>query len=95
MRVSDDDVRRALTWARNYGEIASYEALPERGRKWLIRLPDVPITVQGGERRWLSNDVPVELVLTSREALAFGWGCAVAGARQEPRREFAAREWGW
>lgn len=95
MRVSEDDILRALMWARNYGEIESFKVLPTPGRRYLIKLPADDITVEGGDPRLLSNLVPGELALTGREALAFAFGCAAAGARQETRRSFAAREWGW
>lgn len=100
-RVTDDLVHGFLVWARNYGEIESFERISERGRKWKIRLaapvaakgndtPDILDRMFGGAKRW----VPQEFVLTSREALTFGYGCAVAGQR-EARRDFAKREWGW
>lgn len=97
MRATDKDVRSWLVWARNYGEIASFEITAATGRKWLIRLPDgATITASNREPGMLERRiVPGEFVLTSREALAFGMGLAIAGARREARDSFAAREWGW
>lgn len=96
-RVDDYEVDRYLVWARNYGEIESYERVAGKGRKWLIRLPAVaPVTASGMEPGWSERSiVPQEFVLTSREALAFGFGLAVAGARSETRAETARREWDW
>jgi hypothetical protein len=97
MRVNEDDVRSALSWARNYGEIASYRSIASSGRRWRIVLPAVT-TVSGAEPGdfLLGRPVvPIEMVLTSREALAFAYGCAAAGVRPESRASFAAREWGW
>lgn len=99
MRVNDYNVERFLAWGRNYGEIESYEKIAASGRKWLVRLPaGRTFTVDGGEVTWLTGPagiVPDELVLTSREALAFGYGLAVAGGSAKTRREFAVREWDW
>jgi hypothetical protein len=83
-RVSEDTVHSFLTWARNYGEIESFKIVADSGRRWKIVLPEV----------WSENMVPREFVLTSREALAFGYGLAVGGA-SERRSDFASREWGW
>src|SRR3954468_4740989 len=100
MRVTDEMVRSFLTWGRNYGELDSFKCLPDaRGRKWHIEIPaavnaatsDSPVLLVSSPDRI----VPAEFVLTNREALAFGYGLAVAGARTETRAEFAAREWGW
>lgn len=94
-RITDDDVQGFLIWARNYGEIESYKKIAESGRKWLIRLP-ATVTASNRKASWTERRVvPSEFVLTSREALAFGYGLAVAGACPESRREFAARVWGW
>lgn len=97
MRVSEDDVRGFLTWGRNYGEIESYRSIATRGRRWAVSLPAGRIvTASGALPGWTeTNLVPVEFVLTGREALAFGYGLAVAGASTETRQSFAAREWGW
>lgn len=93
-RVSEDEVRSALTWARNYGEIESYSVVAPSGRRWKIVLAATPVSGARDGITLLSGVVPGEMVLTSREALAFAYGCAVAGAK-ERRAEFAAREWGW
>lgn len=98
MRVSDDTVVSYLNWARNYGEIQSFSQIAKRGRKWLVIMPEgVTFTKDGGDVGVLTGQdgiVPDELVLTSREALVFGYGLAVAGARV-PRRVTAERRWGW
>jgi hypothetical protein len=94
-RVSEDAVRSALTWARNYGEIESYEVVAKSGRRWKIVLSGpTPVSGSTDGITLLSGVVPGEIVLTSREALAFAYGCAVAGAK-ERRADFAARAWGW
>lgn len=98
MRVTDDTVRSFLVWARNYGEITSFEKLPGGGRCWKITLPaglwahaaDGPLLGMRDPER----EVPTEFVLTAREALAFGYGVAVGGAA-ERRADVAARRWGW
>lgn len=99
MRVSDHTVERFLAWARNYGEIETWRRVATSGRKWLIRMPEGrTFTVDGGDVGLLTSSdgiVPDELVLTSREALAFGYGLAVAGGRGESRQDFAARERDW
>lgn len=97
MRVSEDEVRHFLIWGRNYGEIESYRSVATRGRRWAVSLPAGRIvTASGMEPGWTERSlVPVEFVLTGREALAFGYGLAAAGSRDEPRASFAKREWGW
>jgi hypothetical protein len=97
LRVTDDAVDHWLVWARNYGEIESYKKIAERGRKWLVKMPEgVTITASGMELGFLErNLVPDEIVLTNREALVFGMGLAAGGSRPTPRAEFAAKEWGW
>jgi hypothetical protein len=101
VKVSDADVRRALTWARNYGEIESFEAIRPDGRKWVVRT-NVQTTVNGDVRatppRHTTLDhhvVPSELVFTSREAIAFAYGLSIAGAYHGGRQAHARREWGW
>jgi hypothetical protein len=99
MRVTDEIVRGFLTWAKNYGEIESYERIASAGRKWRITLPTIA-TASGAPADDLTNYgsarvVPAEFVMTSREAVAFGYGLAVAGGRVETRATFAARKWGW
>jgi hypothetical protein len=99
VRVTDENVREWLVWARNYGEIESFEIAiaSKSGRKWLIRLPPgITVTASNSEPGILERRiVPNELMMTNREALAFGMGLAIAGARRETRYSFAAREWGW
>lgn len=100
-RVTDKMVLGFLVWARNYGEIESFEKLPVAGRCWKIVMPGV-VRAHGGSDPLLGGSlrddpmrtVPTEFVLTAREALVFGYGIAAGGAR-ERRAEFAAREWGW
>lgn len=99
-RVSDYEVERWLVWARNYGEIEQFKKVKGSARKWLVTLPDPPgvrpITASGMEPGMIERCiVPEEFVLTSREAIAFGYGCAIAGARPETRPALAAREWNW
>jgi hypothetical protein len=86
-------------WARNYGEIVNWEKVASSGRKWRITLPAIA-TASGAVSDSITNwgearIVPASFVLTNREALAFGYGLAVAGGRPTTRAEFAAREWGW
>lgn len=98
MRVTDDTVRSFLVWARNYGEITSFEKLPGGGRCWKITLP-AGLGAHGADGPLLGmrdpeREVPTEFVFTAREALAFGYGVAVGGAA-ERRADVAARRWGW
>jgi hypothetical protein len=97
MRVTDDMVRRYLVWARNYGEIESFSIAADSGRKWLIRIPEgTTATASGSEPGFIERDIiPDELMLTSREALAFGMGLALAGSRSETRSTTSQREWKW
>lgn len=97
MRVSDDDVRHWLTWARNYEEIESFANVAERGRKWKITLAE-PATADGAPLGGFMGHrpetvVPEEVVLTSREALAFCMGCAAARRVESFTRKH--EEWGW
>jgi hypothetical protein len=100
MRVTDDMVRHVLTWARNYKEIESYGLIAQSGRKWRIRLHQ-PVRV-GARANVLDailgirpeDEVPAEMVLTSREAFLFGYGCAV-GVTMHGRDNFAREQWGW
>jgi hypothetical protein len=100
-RVKDYDVERFLVWARNYKEIESYKKLSGTGaRKWRIQLSLTadPITASGGSGLLLGREtetVPREFILTSREALAFGYGLAVAGSQEQTRAEFAKANWDW
>lgn len=93
MRATDEMIRSVLTWARNYGEIDSFKMVTPRGRKWLIRLPAERGIGSRLFRNRPQDTVPREIVLTSREALAFGYGCAAGGIHD--RAEFAREEWGW
>lgn len=95
-RVTDDMVRSWLIWARNLGEIVAFNdgrgpyVRRSGPRRWRIRLaPGVtndgnpPRAKQGifdlfGHEE--KDIVPAELMLTSREALVFGMGCAVGRA---------------
>lgn len=96
-RVTDDMVEGYLIWGRNYGEVESFRRVAPSGRKWMIKLPaGTTVTSSGMEPGFLERRiVPDELVLTSREALAFGMGLAVAGGRPTTRDAFSRREWGW
>lgn len=99
-RVTDEMVRGFLVWARNYGEVESFEKVATRGRCWKIVLPGVrrahgkSAPLLGIMEDRPDRLVPTEMVLTTREALVFGYGVAVGGAA-ERRSDFAAREWGW
>jgi hypothetical protein len=96
MRVTDEMVRTALTWARNYEEIESYQLIANSGRKWRVTLPQ-PVLV-GAPLLWSGLDpdkvVPDVLLFTSREAMAFAYGCAAGGGRHG-RADFARDRWGW
>lgn len=98
-RVTDDDVLRWLAWARNYGEIESFRRVAKRGRKWLILMPlDEHRTrdgdhLRGGLMGHREEDVvPREMVLTSREALVFAYGCA-AGGWMRSRLDWTQEDW--
>lgn len=114
-RVTDEMVRSWLLWARNFGEIVAYHIGDGNRRRFRVRLP-AGITSNGDPFRkregilditghGAGDVVPPELLFTAREALAFGFGCAVgrtaalAGERPgwcdgwtpEARAEFALR----
>lgn len=99
MRVTDEMVRGWLVWARNYGEVVAYAVGSGAARRFRVRLP-AGITANGQPFRPreglfditghdVGDVVPSELMLTAREALVFGYGCAVgrtaalAGERPE------------
>lgn len=93
-RVSEDVIRSYFQWARNYEEIAYYEKLPGGGRCWLV------VLVDRGEvgpypdpvfRLRPEEVVPTQMMLTSREALCFGYGLAVAGALRD-RRDWTSED---
>lgn len=86
-RVTDDMVRHWLDWARNFGEVVAYRVGSGSARRFRVRVPP-GITNDGSPFRLRQglfditghdeNDVvPAELMLTAREALVFGMGCAV------------------
>jgi hypothetical protein len=101
-RVTDEDVRHALAWARNYGDVEDYERIGARGAKWLVRLTlrDVSIDHVGRlNEETLSNvppllwprvidHVPAEMVLTNREVLLLVYGLAAGGERDVPRSAY-------
>jgi hypothetical protein len=101
-RVTDAEVRHALAWARNYGDVEHYEQIRPRGAKWLLRLAlsDVSIDHVGRLTEeslselhpllWPSgiDHVPGELVLTNREVLLFVYGLAAGGERDVPRSAY-------
>ena len=93
-RVTDEMVRSALTWARNYEEIVDFELIASAGRKWRVTLRD---SVVIGSGLWMRGEpqeaVPPVLIFTSREAMAFAYGCAVGG-ESKPRVE-RRKEWSW
>ena len=97
MRITDETVRSALLWARNYKAITQFKKVAPRGRKWLIQLPAPRVVGSGLFFNILGirpeDVVPQEIVLTSREALAFAYGCAAGGIHD--RAEFARENWGW
>ena len=92
--VTDVMVRSALSWARNYEEIVDFELIGSAGRKWRVTLRD---SVVIGSGLWMRGEpqeaVPPVLIFTSREAMAFAYGCAVGG-ESKPRVE-RRKEWSW
>lgn len=92
-RVTDEIVRSVLTWARNYGEIASFKSIAPRGRRWQVTLPKERIVGSGFWITGAKDVVPEVMVFTSREALAFAYGCAAGGIHD--RAAFAREKWGW
>jgi hypothetical protein len=93
MRATDEQVHKVLGWARNYGEIESYKSVANSGRRWRIELP-APTTVEGYDGM-LATRMPQVLMFTSREAIAFGFGCVAAGSRPYSRGAVARAKWGW
>lgn len=91
MRVTDEMVREYLVWARNYEDIAYFERIPGGGRCWrivLVEREEIGSHPDPAFPRTPEQVVPTEMVLTGREALAFGYGLAVAGVARD-RREWA------
>lgn len=86
-RVTDDMVRTWLAWARNFGEVVAWRVGSGSGRRFRVRLPagitkdGAPFRPREGFLDITGHDgadvVPAELMLTAREALIFGMGCAV------------------
>jgi len=97
-RVTDEQAIHALTWARNFGDVASWERLSRRGAKWLVRLAfdgEISMDLHGrvadlrafnvilGPRE--IDVVPHELALSNRDVLLFCYALAVGGWRRRPR----------
>lgn len=86
-RVTDEMVRSWLVWTRNFGEIVAFHVGEGAGRRFRVRLPagvtsnGDPFRQRGGildiTGHGVDDVVPSELLFTAREALAFGFGCAV------------------
>ena len=101
-RVTDEEVRHFLAWARNYGDVEHYEQIRPRGAKWLLRLAlqDVSIDHVGRLTEETLSEVnpllwpraidrvPGEMVLTNREVLLFVYGLATGGERDAPRSAY-------
>lgn len=102
-RITHEMITGFLVWARNYEEIISWEDLGSKAgsKRWKI-VVQPGITATGDD---IEDDpffsilgpnidriVPHELVLTSREALVFGYGLAVAGLCRS-RKEWTHEEW--
>lgn len=104
-RITHEQVRSYLQWARNYGEIIDFQKIAKSGRCWMIEVEpgirpmatDSP-TGRGGDLLMdfggvdARTVIPEVMVLTTREALLFGWGLAVAGLGK-PRTEFGDDDW--
>lgn len=103
MRVTDAMVEHWLVWARNFGEVVAYSTgrgpyVRRSGpRRFRIRLTP-GITANGDPFRpkqgildilghTEEDVVPAELMLTAREALVFGMGCAAGRAAALMGRE--------
>lgn len=107
-RVTDEMVLHWLAWARNFGEVVSWRVGSGAGRRFRIRVtPGItangdPYRAKEGLLDLLGHEekdvVPVELMLTAREALLFGMGCAAGRAAAMAGREHEwqrAREEAW
>lgn len=98
IRISDEQVEHSLTWARNYGDVKSWDRTGQRGAKWLIQITrqattsGLPVGGLLGARPL--DVVPLNLALTSRQVLLFCYGLAIGGERGEPRSK-QREEWGW
>lgn len=96
-RVIEETLRHWFAWARNYEEIEEFKSVAPRGRRWRVRVrPGItadghPLTT-GLMGHRAETVVPEEFVLTSREAMAFAYGCAVGGAARA-RSEWTQEDW--
>lgn len=107
-RVTDVMVSDWLVWARNFGEVVAYRVGRGGARRVRVRVPPgvtcdgAPFRPKQGVFDFVGHApddvVPSELMLTAREAIVFGMGCAVGraaafvGAEHEWQRE-RAEEW--
>jgi hypothetical protein len=103
-RVTDEQVRHALTWARNYGDVLGWKRIATRGPKWLVKLAQQGVTIEHSGRidaaslREMSpfltpralDVVPSELALTNREVLLLLYGIAAGAERPVPRADYRA-----
>jgi hypothetical protein len=98
-RITDEQVAHSLQWARNYGDVESWERVAARGAKWLVVLSRQH-TISGMREigGWIGarpiDLVPREIVLSNREVLVLCYGLAIGGERPEPR-EKQRDAWGW
>jgi hypothetical protein len=94
-RVTDEQVIHMLSWARNYGDVTSWERVASRGAKWLISLAQKGITIESPGRALLDprplDVVPQELVLSNREVLLLCYGLAIGGERIFSRSAYRDR----
>lgn len=77
-RVTKAAVQPWLEWAKDYGEIESFE-LSEDQKKWSIKLRE-GVTTSGLPAMLGYETAAIELELAHREALMLGYGLAAAGS---------------
>lgn len=93
-RATDGMIQGFLLWAVNYEEIISFTKIaPYKGRCWKIVVPEgIYANAMNLSWRFPEQYVPSEMILTAREALAFGYGLAIAGSSRD-RRDWTQADW--
>jgi hypothetical protein len=108
MRVRDDTASDWLVWARNFGEVVAWRIGRGGPRRVRVRVPPgitrdgMPFRPKRAILDFMGHGpddvVPAEMMLTVREAIVFGMGCAVGrtAALMEPADDWQrdrAEQW--